>query len=82
MNVSGDTLRVNILRELMTLDREKLNLVYSYIKKLTHKEESDSPVLQDLLDTSAKYALQAHKKGDFRSTQDVMDKVGKDMGWM
>lgn len=80
--VSGDTLRVNIFKELVNLDSEKLNQVYKYIKNLTSKEDLDITSLQDLLDASADYALQAHKKGEFHSTQEVMEKLGKDMGWM
>lgn len=80
--VSGDTLRVNIFKELVNLDSEKLSQVYSYIKKLTSKDDSDISILQNLLDASADYALKAHNKGEFHSTQEVMDKLGKDMGWM
>lgn len=80
--ISGDTLRVNIFKELVNLDSEKLNKVYNYIKKLTSKDESEIAILQDLLDTSADYALKAHSKGEFHTTQEVMDKLGKDMGWM
>mgnify|MGYP005842773943 CR=1 FL=1 len=79
---NGDTLRVNIFKELVNLDSEKLNQVYKYIKSLTSKEESDVSVLQNLLDASADYALKAHKRGEIHSTQEVMDKLGKDMGWM
>lgn len=80
--VNGDTLRINIFKELMSLDSEKLNQVYEYIKNLTTKNETDITVLQNLLDASADYALQAHKRGEFHSTSEAMDKLGKDMGWM
>lgn len=80
--ISSDTLRVDIFKELINLDSEKLTQVYKYIKKIASKKETDTALLQELLDASAEYALQAHKRGEFHTTQEVMDKLGKDMGWM
>ena len=80
--LSVDTLRVDIFKELINLDQEKLSEVYKYVKNLASKGTPEVPLLQDILDKSANYAVKAHERGDFRSTQEVMDNLGKEMGWM
>lgn len=42
----------------------------------------ETPLLQEILDASADYAIKAHKRGEFHSTGEIMDKLGKEMGWM
>lgn len=76
--MSIDTLRVNIFKELVNLDHEKLVDVYKYVKELASKENSETLVLQKILDISADYAVKAHKQGNFRPTQEVMNYIGKE----
>lgn len=80
-SISADTLRVNIFSELVNLDSDKLNQIYNYVKSLTAKDDTDSRILKELLESSANYALQAHKRGEFYTTQEVMEELDKEMGW-
>ena len=61
--LSVDTLRVDIFKELINWDQEKLSEVYEYVKNLASKENSVTSLLQELLDTSVDYAINAHKTG-------------------
>ena len=79
---SVDTLRVDIFKELINLDQEKLSEVYKYVKELTSKGNSETLILKEMLDASADYAVKAHKHGEFHSTEEVMERLGKEMGWM
>lgn len=79
MNV--DTLRVDIFKKLLNLDQEKLSEVYKFVKELASKRDSETLILKEILDASADYAVKAHKRGDFRSTEEVMDRLGKENGY-
>ena len=79
---SVDTLRVDIFKELINLDQEKLSEVYKYVKELASKGNSETLILKEMLDASADYAFKAHKRGEFHSTEEVMERLGKEMGWM
>ena len=61
--LSVDTLRVDIFKELINWDQEKLSEVYEYVKNLASKENSETSLVQELLDTSVDYAIKAHKTG-------------------
>lgn len=76
---SVDTLRVDIFKELINLDQEKLSEVYKYVKELASRGNSETLILKEMLDASADYAVKAHKRGEFHSTEEVMDRVGKEM---
>ena len=82
MNTYTDILRNNIFKELVNMDRDKLVDVYRYVKAVAAKEEVDSEELGKLLDAAADYAVKAHQQGDSHSTQEALDRIGKDMGWM
>ena len=77
---SVDTLRVDIFKELINLDQEKLSEVYKYVKELASKGNSETLILKEMLDASADYAVKAHKRGEFHSTEEVMERLGKEMG--
>lgn len=77
MNV--DTLRIDIFKELLNLDQEKLSEVYKFVKELASKRDSETLILKEILDASADYAVKAHKCGDFHSTEEVMDRLGKEI---
>lgn len=82
MNTYTDTLRNYIFKELVNMDRDKLVDVYRYVRVVTAKEEMGKADLGKLLDAAADYAVEAHKKGTSHSTQEVLDRLGKEMGWM
>lgn len=75
-------MRVDIFKELINLDQEKLSEVYKYVKELASNRNSETHILKEILDASADYAVKAHKRGDFHFTEEVMDCLGKEMGWM
>ena len=46
---SVDTLRVDIFKELINLDQEKLSEVYKYVKELASKGNSETLILKEML---------------------------------
>ena len=67
-----DSMRVNIFKELMTLDKNNLQKLYAYILTLTkRKETAEVTLLEEMLDANAEYALKAHERGDDYTTEDV-----------
>ena len=63
------------------MDQEKLSEVYKYVQELTSKGNSETLILKEMLDASADYAVKAHKRGEFHSTEEVMERLRKEMGW-
>ena len=60
-----DSMRVNIFKELMTLDKNNLQKLYAYILTLTKRKETvEVTLLEEMLDANAEYALKAHERGD------------------
>ena len=45
---SVDTLRVDIFKELINLDQEKLSEVYKYVKELASKGNSETLILKEM----------------------------------
>ena len=57
-----DSMRGDIFKELMTLDKN--NLLYAYILTLTKRKETvEVTLLEEMLDANAEYALKAHERG-------------------
>ena len=55
-----DSMRVNIFKELMTLDKNNLQKLYAYILTLTKRKETvEVTLLEEMLDANAEYALKA-----------------------
>ena len=75
-----DSMRVNIFKELMTLDKN--NLLYAYILTLTKRKETvEVTLLEEMLDANAEYALKAHERGDVYTTEDVRNYIEEQLGW-
>ena len=75
-----DSMRVNIFKELMTLDKN--NLLYAYILTLTKKKETaEVTLLEEMLEANAEYALKAHERGDVYTTEDVRNYIEEQLGW-
>ena len=72
-----DSMRVNIFKELMTLQK-----LYAYILTLTKKKETaEVTLLEEMLDANAEYALKAHERGDVYTTEDVRNYIEEQLGW-
>lgn len=77
-----DSMRVNIFKELMTLDKNNLQKLYAYILTLTKRKETvEVTLLEEMLDTNAEYALKAHERGDVYTTEDVKNYIEDQLGW-
>ena len=75
-----DSMRGNIFKELMTLDKN--NLLYAYILTLTKRKETvEVTLLEEMLDANAEYALKAHERGDVYTTEDVRNYIEEQLGW-
>ena len=75
-----DSMRGDIFKELMTLDKN--NLLYAYILTLTKtKETVEVTLLEEMLDANAEYALKAHERGDVYTTEDVRNYIEEQLGW-
>ena len=69
-----DSMRGDIFKELMTLDKN--NLLYAYILTLTKRKETvEVTLLEEMLDANAEYALKAHERGDVYTTEDVRNYI-------
>ena len=74
-----DSMRVNIFKELMTLDKNNLQKLYAYILTLTKKKETaEVTLLEEMLDANA---LKAHERGDVYTTEDVRNYIEEQLGW-
>lgn len=77
-----DSMRVNIFKELMTLDKNNLQKLYAYILTLTKKKETaEVTLLEEMLDANAEYALKAHERRDVYTTEDVRNYIEEQLGW-
>ena len=77
-----DSMRVNIFKELMTLDKNNLQKLYAYILTLTKRKETvEVTLLEEMLDANAEYALKAHERGDVYTTEDVKNYIEDQLGW-
>ena len=77
-----DSMRGNIFKELMTLDKNNLQKLYAYILTLTKKKETaEVTLLEEMLDANAEYALKAHERGDVYTTEDVRNYIEEQLGW-
>ena len=75
-----DSMRGDIFKELMTLDKN--NLLYAYILTLTKRKETvEVTLLEEMLDANAEYALKAHERGDVYTTEDVKNYIEDQLGW-
>ena len=75
-----DSMRGDIFKELMTLDKN--NLLYAYILTLTKRKETvEVTLLEEMLDANAEYALKAHERGDVYTTEDVRNYIEDQLGW-
>ena len=75
-----DSMRGDIFKELMTLDKN--NLLYAYILTLTKRKETvEVTLLEEMLDANAEYALKAHERGDVYTTEDVRNYIEEPLGW-
>ncbi len=75
-----DSMRGDIFKELMTLDKN--NLLYAYILTLTKRKETvEVTLLEEMLDANAEYALKAHERGDVYTTEDVRNYIEEQLGW-
>ena len=75
-----DSMRGDIFKELMTLDKN--NLLYAYILTLTKKKETaEVTLLEEMLEANAEYALKAHERGDVYTTEDVRNYIEEQLGW-
>ena len=75
-----DSMRGDIFKELMTLDKN--NLLYAYILTLTKRKETVGvTLLEEMLDANAEYALKAHERGDVYTTEDVRNYIEEQLGW-
>lgn len=75
-----DSMRGDIFKELMTLDKN--NLLYAYILTLTKRKETvEGTLLEEMLDANAEYALKAHERGDVYTTEDVRNYIEEQLGW-
>lgn len=75
-----DSMRGDIFKELMTLDKN--NLLYAYILTLTKRKETvEVTLLEEMLDANAEYALKAHERGDVYTTEDVKNYIEEQLGW-
>lgn len=77
-----DSIRVNIFRELMNLDKNDLQKLYSYVLTLVSKKDvEEKALLNDLLVSGVEYALEAHKKGEVYTTEEVRSYIEEQLGW-
>ena len=77
-----DSMRVNIFKELMTLDKNNLQKLYAYILTLTKKKETaEVTLLEEMLEANAEYALKAHERGYVYTTEDVRNYIEEQLGW-
>ena len=75
-----DSMRGDIFKELMTLDKN--NLLYAYILTLTKRKETvEVTLLEEMLDANDEYALKAHERGDVYTTEDVRNYIEEQLGW-
>ena len=75
-----DSMRGDIFKELMTLDKNNLQKLYAYILTLTKRKETvEVTLLEEMLD--AEYALKAHERGDVYTTEDVRNYIEEQLGW-
>ena len=76
-----DSMRVNIFKELMTLDKNNLQKLYAYILTLTKRKETvEVTLLEEMLDANAEYALKAHERGDVYNRR--REKLYRRPAWM
>ena len=54
------------------------DICYHSKYSIASKGNSETLALQKILDASADYAVKAHKQGNFRPTQEVMNYIGKE----
>ena len=77
-----DSMRADIFKELMTLDKNNLQKLYAYILTLTKRKETvEVTLLEEMLDATAEYALKAHERGDVYTTEDVRNYIEEQLGW-
>ena len=77
-----DSMRGDIFKELMTLDKNNLQKLYAYILTLTKRKEAvEVTLLEALLDANAEYALKAPERGDVYTTEDVRNYIEEQLGW-
>ena len=66
----------------MNLDRNNLQKLYAYMLTLVKKDDvTDEVLLEELLESSAEYALKAHERGELYSTEEVKNYIEKQLGW-
>ncbi len=77
-----DTLRVNIFKELVNLDRDQLQRVSDFIATLGVKKEREYVMPTELLESVLDYTMRvAEENGALYSTEQAFDQVDKRLGW-
>ena len=66
----------------MNLDKNDLQKLYSYLLTLVRKKDVEKKaLLNDLLVSGAEYALEAHKKDEVYTTEEVRSYIEEQLGW-
>ena len=79
--VESDILRKCVQEEIAVLGDEELEKVLGYVRSLS-KERERRDVPDRLVAVAVKYALGEIGSGrSFRSTEEVFDKLDKELGW-
>lgn len=83
--INSDTLRVDIFKELMSLQDDKLREVHRFVKSLVDvRETKDKEYVmpEDLLQKVAEYTMKTIENGGpFYTTDEVDEYINKRMGW-
>lgn len=83
--INSDTLRVDIFKEVMGLQGDKLREVYRFVKSLVDiRETKDKEYVMpdDLLQKVAEYTMKTIENGGpFYTTDEVDEYINRRMGW-
>lgn len=83
--INSDTLRVDIFKEVMSLQDDKLREVHRFVKSLVDvRETKDKEYVmpEDLLQKVAEYTMKTIENGGpFYTTDEVDEYINKRMGW-
>lgn len=77
-----DTLRVNIFKELVNLDREQLQRVSDFIATMGVRKEREYAMPTDLLESALDYTMRmVEGNNTLYSTEQAFEQVDKRLGW-
>ena len=77
-----ESMRGDIFKELMTVDKNDWQKLYACVLTLTKRKETvEVTLLEEMLDANAEYALKAHERGDVYTTEDVRNYIEEQLGW-